>query len=79
MTSSPWFEAAPSLTRPLPVRLQGAGRPDGGVLHRLSKLLMLFALLLGNVLLLQLTVLQFVLQLHAARLQQATECRSALL
>ncbi len=67
------------LTGSLPVRLQGAGCPDGGVLHRLSQLLLLLSLLLGNVLLLQLTVLQFVLQLHATRLQQAAERRPTLL
>lgn len=67
------------LTWSLPVRLQWAWCPDGGVLHRLSQLLLFLSLLLGDVLLLQLTVLQFILQLHAARLQQAAERRPPLL
>lgn len=69
----------PSLTRSLPVRLQGTGRPDDGVLHRLPQPLLLLALLLGDILLLHLTGLQFVVQLHAARLQQAPERRTTLL
>lgn len=71
--------AASSLTGSLPVRLQWAGRPDGGIFHRLTQLLLFFSLLLGDVLLLHLTVLQLVLQLHIARLQQAAERRTALL
>lgn len=67
------------LTWPFPVRLQRTRRPDVGVLHRLPQLLLLFALLLGNVLLLQLPVLQLVLQFHAARLQQAAERGTPLL
>lgn len=68
-----------ALTRSLLVRLQGAGHTESGILHGLSQLLLLFALLLGRVLLLHLTVLQLVLQLHAARFQQAAESRPTLL
>lgn len=72
-------QSAAHPTWSLPVRLQWAGLPDIGFLHCLPQLLLLFALLLGNILLLHLTVLQFVLQLHTARLQQAAEGRPALL
>lgn len=71
--------SSPYPTWSLPVRFQWAGRPDVGILHCLSQLLLLFALFLGDILLLHLTVLQLVLQLHTARLQQAAEGRPALL
>lgn len=67
------------LTGSLPVCLQWPGHPKSSILHRLSQLLLLFALLFGNILLLHLTVLQLVLQLYAARLQQAAESRPSLL
>lgn len=67
------------LTGSLPVCLQWPGRPNSSILHRLPQLLLLFALLFGNILLLHLTVLQLVLKLHTTRLQQAAESRPSLL
>lgn len=69
---------ATSLTWSLPVRLQGAGRLQGHTPHCLLQPLLLFALLLGGVLLLHLAVPHLVVQLHAAGLQKAAEGGTAL-
>lgn len=51
-------------TRSFPVCLKWTWCPDVGILHCLPQLLLFFTLLLGHILLLQLTVLQLVLQFH---------------